>query len=241
MSIRVFRNYVAYYTGRAEFLFIHIPKNAGVSIRKHPELRGRVVAAERLFLKSRAYSTGLLQTMAENGEHHGIQHARLRDVDTKVLSRLKPFAVVRNPWARVVSRYTFAELAKRQGTAAGDYSADSFEAFLDERHVWGGKPFYWHRAIRGWYPQVDYVTDETGAIRADLLRLEHLGEEAARYFGLTAPLLTRNRSSSAKRDYRDYYTDHTIQIVADWYKDDIERFGFDFDGTATRNTLYSGG
>lgn len=239
MSIRVLRSYVAFMSGRAEYLFIHIPKNAGVSIRQTPQLRGRIVAAERLFLRDRTYVRDLLETMRANGEHHGIQHARLRDVRPAIRSRLKPFAVVRNPWARVVSRFTFAEKAREQYPDQSNYAAHSFEAFLEERHTWGGRPFYWHRAIRGWYPQVDYVVDEAGEIAADLLRLEHLDVEAPRYFGLSEPLPRRNRSGARRQSYMDYYDARTIQIVADWYRSDIERFGFDFDTGAIRNTLYA--
>jgi hypothetical protein len=35
--------------------------------------------------------------------------------------------------------------------------------------------------------------------------------------------------------YKDIYTKETIQIIADWYKKDIDYWGFDFDTPATRN------
>jgi hypothetical protein len=34
------------------------------------------------------------------------------------------------------------------------------------------------------------------------------------------------------------YNDKTRQIIADWYQKDIDTWGFDFDSTATKNTLY---
>ena len=60
-----------------------------------------------------------------------------------------------------------------------------------------------------------------------------------RYFGLAEALGRRNITGDEKRDYKDYYTDKTIQIVADWYAADIDRFGFDFDTSATRNVYFS--
>ncbi|MEK9698657.1 MAG: hypothetical protein VW270_22985, partial [Candidatus Poseidoniales archaeon] len=45
----------------------------------------------------------------------------------------------------------------------------SLEAFLEERFVWGGKPYYWHRAIRGWYPALDHVIDEDGKLLSDTM------------------------------------------------------------------------
>ncbi|WP_321339941.1 hypothetical protein [Breoghania sp.] len=49
----------------------------------------------------------------------------------------------------------------------------------------------------------------------------------------------KNVTHGRRRDYKDYYTPRTIQIIADWYKNDIETFGFDFDTAATRNTFFT--
>lgn len=223
----------------ARWMFIHIPKNAGVSVRKTKELGGRLLSANPYFHRSRAYTRSVSETMQQLGEHHGFQHARWRDLHPKVTQRLTSVAIVRNPWARTVSRWRFACLAVEQGKAQSDYAAPSFEAFLEERHQWGGREYFWHRAIRGWYPQSDYVTDGKGVIRCDILRLEDLDSEAARYFGLRHPLRKRNLTGRKSSDYRDFYTPQTIQIVADWYASDIEVFGFDFHTPATRNTTYS--
>jgi hypothetical protein len=234
------RAVLAWKLGRARWIFIHIPKNAGVSLRKAPELSGRLIGVEPWFLKSRDYKRDLLAFMTERGEHHGFQHARWRDIRPEVTAQLAAVAVVRNPWARTVSRWRFARTAMDRGRAEASYAAPEFEAFLEERHVYGALPYYWHRAIRGWYPQVDYVTDETGTLRADVLRLERLSVEAPRYFGLSDPPPPRNRSTAESADWRSHYTPRTIQIVADWYARDIAFFGFDFDTAATRNVTYAG-
>lgn len=39
---------------------------------------------------------------------------------------------------------------------------------------------------------------------------------------------------------KDYYTEKTIQIVADWYQKDIDYWGFDFDSSATKNYYFDG-
>jgi len=230
---------VNWHMGRARYVFIHIPKNAGVSIRKSSELSGRLISADPYFHKSRAYTRALAQTMKDAGEHHGFQHARWRDLDPKVTGKLQAVAIVRNPWSRTVSRWRFGQLAVSQGKASRSYVADSFEAFLEERHIWGNREYYWHRVIRGWYPQSDYVTDEAGELRVDMLRFEHLADEAVRYFGISAPVRKRNVTAREAFDYRSVYTPKTVQIVADWYREDIERFGFDFDTPATRNVVYA--
>ena len=224
---------------RAEYLFIHIPKNAGVAVRKARALERSLVAAEPLFHKSTDYTRRLKSTMMQSGEHHGYQHARLLDIHPKVRRRLQPVAVVRNPWSRTVSRFRFAQHLISQGKVAADYAAKDFEAFLEERHRFGGKDFYWHRAIRGWFPQRNYVVDEQGEIAVHVLRQEQLDAEAMRYFGLSEELPKRNVTGNSSRSYQDYYNDKTIQIVADWYQCDIETFGFDFNSSATRNCFFS--
>lgn len=241
MSIRAYRAYYHYLSGNAEYFFIHIPKNAGVAIRHSPLLRGRVVGAEPGFHITRVYAKNLKKVMAAAGEHHGYHHARYRDIRPSVLAKLKPVAIVRNPWARVYSRYKFAERAILTGTAKPDYVPDTFEGFLEERHEYGNKDLYWHRAIRGWFPQLDYVVNDEGNIAVDLLRQENLGEEAMQYFGLDAPIARKNSSekNSKSPSYKNAYNTKTTQIVADWYHKDIEAFGFDFDTMASKNTVYS--
>ncbi len=238
-SLREANAILNWHLGRARWIFIHIPKNAGVAIRKSPELAGRLVSADPYFHKSRAYSRAVRETMEAAGEHHGLQHARWRDLKPEVTSRLQAVAVVRNPWSRTYSRWRFAQLAAAQGKVGPEYSADTFEGFIEERHKLADREYYWHRAVRGWYPQTDYVTDTEGNLRSDILRFESLDAEARDYFGLTSEVRKRNRTSNEKSDYRSAYTPATIQIIADWYASDIEMFGFDFDGTATKNATYA--
>lgn len=237
-NLRELRAMLDWHLGSAHWLFIHIPKNAGVSIRKAPELSGRIVSAEAYFYRSRAQVREVRAAMAAKGEHHGIQHARWRDLDPKVTARLAAVAIVRNPWARTVSRWRFARLVAAQGKSDPADAPERFEAFLEQRHLYGHEPFFWHRAIKGWYPQADYVTDEAGEVRADLLRFEHLDRDSTRYFGLAAPLRRRNATAATRLDYRDVYDARTIQIVADWYARDIKLFDFDFDTPARRHTRY---
>lgn len=236
MNLRQLRGLLSYKLGTAKWLFIHIPKNAGVAIAKHPELGGKLVRAEPFFHVSKEYTKNLLQAMNAAGEHHGYQHARLQDIRMDLRKKLQPVAVVRNPWARVASRYRFAQTIASQGKAGQYQSGDTFESFLEQRHEFGNLPYYWHRAVRGWYPQADYVTDENGKLAVNILRQEFLAADATEYFKLKSPPQPRNVSTVVNKDgYGAYYTPRTVQIVADWYKKDIELFGFDFDTSAQRN------
>ena len=217
-------------------VFVHIPKNAGCTIRLNPEINQYVIDANPDTHKSKEYTKELLKTMNAIGDHHGYSHARWRDFKPSLTSSYDSFSIVRNPWDRVVSRYFFAkktiEIEKKNPIGYADIS--SFEAFLEERHKWGNKPYMWHRAIRGWYNQADYVTDENDVIRCDILRQEKLEFDLKSYLKIMDMPRSRN-VTGLNKDYRTVYTPQTIQIVADWYKKDIDTFGFDFDTCATKN------
>ena len=221
-------------------LLVHIPKNGGMAVRNAPELQGKLVLANRRRLKSKAYADGLASFMSERKLHPGYEHARLRDIDPSVRAGTVALAVVRNPWARTFSRFKFYLQTSGGAGVAQHMTPDDFERFLDTRHEWGATEFFWHRASLGWYQQADYVIDESGAIAVNILRQEDLGRELAMYLETEDTLEKRNISLNAGADYRSFYSERHIGIVADWYKADIDMFGFDFDTPATRNVFFSG-
>ena len=53
-------------------------------------------------------------------------------------------------------------------------------------------------------------------------------------------LTTKDHQVFLPRIDKDYYTEKTIQIVADWYQKDIDYWGFDFDSSATKNYYFHG-
>lgn len=217
-------------------IFIHIPKNAGMTIRKSPQIQSKIIISGTDVHKSPEYSRRVLETMNKHGDHHGFEHARWRDLKPTVTSAYDAFAVIRNPWDRVVSRYFFAkkviEVEKKVKPSYADTS--SFEAFLEERHKWGGEKYMWHRAVRGWYPAFDHVSDKNDNVRCDILRFEHLNSDLCSYFKIKEMSRARN-VTGLNEDYRSLYTPKTIQIIADWYAKDIEQWGFDFDTPAQKN------
>jgi len=206
-------------------LFVHIPKTGGMTIRRG--IPGRIITATHGNHISMAYTNALTETMAKAGEHHGYEHARIRDWSKNLRREHPAVAIVRNPWDRVVSRYLFAKINKHPS------ANKTFSEFLLERFKYGGRKYYWHRAIRGWYPQKDYVTDTAGRLVVDCLRFGSTDYMA--YFKLDKPLPIRNVSNIDRSDYRLFYGHAEQQLVAEWYCDDIDFFGFTFDGYATRN------
>ena len=212
-----------------------------MTIRRSPMLNNRIMLAGSNIHKSPEYSQAVLDKMNSLGDHHGFEHARWRDVHPSVRDRNNAFAVIRNPWDRVVSRYFFAkkviEVEKKVSKEYADVS--SFEAFLEERHKWGNEKYMWHRAVRGWYPAFDHVSDDSGRVRCDIIRFENLNDDLCKYFNIAEMSKARNVTAINSGTYRDVYTPETIQVVADWYKKDIEHWGYDFDTGPTRNTMYA--
>lgn len=222
-------------------LFIHIPKNAGMTIRYSPMLKGKCAIAVPAIHKSVQYTQTIKNTMKKHGDEPGYEHARWRDINPEFTSKYRAFAIARNPWDRVVSRYFFAkkviEVEKKVDSSYADVS--SFEAFLEERHKWGGEKYMWHRAVRGWYPAYDHVSDEQGNCKCEMLRFEHLNDDLCKHFNLASMSHARNVTGLNKGTYQDLYTPETIQIIADWYQKDIDYWGYDFDTGAKRNVEYA--
>lgn len=218
-------------------VFIHIPKNAGMTIRRSPQLSDKIMPAGPAVHKNSEYTRNVKMHMDRIGDHHGYEHSRWRDCNRSILDAHGSFAVIRNPWDRVVSRYFFAKkvIEVENKEPVGKHKIDSFEHFLEERFEWGGMDYMWHRAIRGWFPQKDYVTDENGNLQCDIMRFESLNKDLKTYFKLTDMSRARNVTALNPGSYKDIYNDNTIQIIADWYKDDIDFFGFDFDTPAQKN------
>ncbi|MEM9349598.1 MAG: sulfotransferase family 2 domain-containing protein [Pseudomonadota bacterium] len=234
---RQLKSMARYHLGLSKHLYIHIPKTAGMAVRNSREMRRKVVFADPYFHKSKAYVAELTRVMEEHGNDPGYKHARLIDVHPSVRAKLQPVAVIRNPFARTFSRFTFGQKYQEKRGEEVDYSPAAFAEFLEQRHEYLGRPYFWHRPIAGWYNQADYVRDESGEVVCDILRQEHLGDDIKRYFGVT-DLPLRNRSGKKAAHYREVYTPETRDIVAEIYADDIETFGFDFEGPATRLTYF---
>ena len=207
-----------------------------MTIRHSNHLKGKIqIATPDTHVKGHAED--VRKKMAETKDHQGYEHARWLDINHAKFSDMKYFAIVRNPWDRVVSRYWFAkkviEVEKKEQSTYANVS--SFEAFLEERFKWGDVPLMWHRAVRNWYPAHDHVKDDVGNLMCDILRFENYNEDVCRYFNLKEMTRARNVTALNPGSYKDMYTPETIQIVADWYDVDINMWGYDFDTGPTKN------
>ncbi len=125
---------------------------------------------------------------------------------------------VRNPWARTVSLYA---TVKRVGF---DYTFDEF--VINELRTW-------QSGLQGRWNSYEMFHERGERIVDHIIRIEHLEEELRpvverEWPGLHLDYATRSNTGS-HNPYRDYYTDKTSDIVADFFAYDIETFGYRFD------------
>ncbi len=201
-----------------EYHFIHIPKNGGTSVRAALERRGDVSLGEPF-------------------------HSRYIDVVEQVGQDLKYFCVIRNPWSRTASRYVFAKQNakrwKRNDPRKRYIERATFDDYVKDQLIFEipehpGKP--WMGPMNSWFNQLEWITDKHGEVRCDCIRLERLERDLELYFGehIQVP---RENITKDRYTYRDMYNDKMIALIGETFARDIEYFGFEFEGTATRNIL----
>jgi hypothetical protein len=205
----------------ARYHFIHIPKNAGESVR------------DALYLqRDISLSTPF--------------HYRYVDIADRVGRHLRFFAIVRNPWSRTASRYHFGRqnaFSWPPGDPRRRYiERATFADYVRDRRILPipghpGQP--WMGPLSSWFNQLEWVRDENGAVRCDCLRMEYLAEDLSAYLGRRVGLRRKNETKQ-RYDYRAMYTDELAEIVAKTFREDIEHFGFAFEGPATRNCFRVG-
>jgi hypothetical protein len=115
----------------------------------------------------------------------------------------------------------------------------SFESFIRDQRVFPipehpGQP--WMGPLSSWFNQLEWIKDETGAVMCDCLRLEHIDRDLSAYLGHRIEI-QRHNATTKRYDYRSLYNEELINIIGEIFREDIEYFGFSFEGGATRNVL----
>lgn len=139
------------------------------------------------------------------------------------------FAFVRNPWDRAVSAFKFA----RDRNKDSRFVALSFRDWLRLAYV-DRHPLYFDIPV-SFLPQFGWISDDSDRVLVDFIgRFENLSADFANVcerIGRKAPALPHHNSTK-RDDYRSYYDDESIEIIARWYKKDIEHFGYEFSPSA---------
>jgi hypothetical protein len=204
-----------------EFILVHNFKVAGSSVKA--ALRPYATTAKsavgwRPFLDRQLVRLGLKKTPSYPDHHTTAVEARRTFPDE--WTDYFTFAFVRNPWSWQVSLYFYMRQHRFHYQHDLIQSMDGFEEYVE-----------W-RVTEDKVLQSDLVCDEEGSILTDFVgRLETIRDDFATIcdrLGLDATLPHENQSSH--RDYRSYYTDRPRRLVAEHFREDIERFGYEFEG-----------
>ena len=193
------------------FLFVHIPKTGGNSIQT--VLREY---SEDEVLAKKSSQDGVERFAVRNPKYNLKKHSALaqyRDaLGGEQFSKLFKFAVVRNPWDRMVSFYFTPGRQK-------EFNADEFEKLILETK-----------------PAADYLRLTKGDVDPfanvdQIIRFENLEQDfravCARLQIPAAPLPKYNRSE--REHYSKYYDDKLRKIVSERFADEIKVFGYTFE------------
>lgn len=202
------KNLVVDWNRQNRAFFIHIPKNAGTSI-------------------------ATLLGLQRPADYHAPAIA-FRSADRRLYDQSFSFAVVRNPWDRLVSAYHFVSRDSvfaddRRWREAHLAHAKDFRAFVRALN----RPLFRGRVLANqlFTPQWHFLTDLSGRLIVNhIVRHEALDDGirvATERLGLGRQI-TPHVNASEHSPYRDEYDDEGRALVASIYRRDIELFGFSF-------------
>lgn len=201
-----------------QFVFVHIRKAAGTSLRQ---------ILEKVSLpKNNNIWYKLLSRNGFTVDYHDFsfrKHSNLieaeRSMPTDKFKRYFKFAIVRNPWERLVSEF---EYIKTQPTHSRykKLKAMSFDEFVG------------YQAKRPAAHQVNALKLKSGELGTDYVgKLESLDESLAfisEQIGLSFADLP-HINQVKRRDYRSYYDQSLVEKVAELWHEDIKYFVYQFD------------
>jgi len=184
-------------------IFVHIPKTAGTSI------------TEGLF--------------GARPHHQPLQW--YEEVEPQLYNDYFKFSFVRNPWDRLVSGYHYMVNKKSKRPSEIEWinffkGVDSFDDFVTR---WLNEDNIERHLLT--LPQYHFVLNKFGVLGLDFVgRYETLQKDfpyICERLGVVCELPHENKSP--RKEFRNYYTSQTRDIVARVYAKDIEMFGYDFD------------
>ena len=210
------------------FIFLRTEKTASTSISDAlaRQLGGKGYSSRKYFnaghTRFSPVKVGTLQKLMPGVfglPLHAPAHQVRRVLGKETFDSYYKFAVERNPWDRQVSLYFHRR--SENGKAALDFDRDMSSSLYRLLH---------HTRLDNWSK---YAIGDT--IVADrIIRFESLApelEEVWSEIGLRSNLRLGKALSQYRddnHDYRSHYSDFTRDLVARWYKREIDTFGYSF-------------
>jgi hypothetical protein len=209
------------------FLFVHIAKTGGTSVRAALQpLRWRDPWYYPMWVCSKFSGISGHRLGTKFPRHARIVAAK-EMLPADFFDGLFKFAFVRNPWDLQVSSYHHLKRERPRLVGRRDFT-EFLQYKLDSE-----RPYQYHiDTSLQW--QSDYLVDLQGHVLVDFIgryeRLESDFHEACAQIGIEPPRLPhRRQATDRKSDYRSYYTDETAEWVARRFARDIDLLGYGFD------------
>lgn len=211
---------------RHNFLFVHIAKTGGTSVR---------AALNRYRWRDPYYLPQWMASKLSGLTGHEVAIKLPRHCKAITAQEMLPrefynglfkFAFVRNPWDLQVSSYHHIK-RERPHLVLPD---ESFEAFL-RRKLDPARPWQYH-IDTSITLQSDYLVDLHGRQIVDFIgRYENLQADfdtCCDRIGINRIELPHRRKATDRARYREYYTEETRALVANYFARDIEMLGYSF-------------
>ena len=220
------------------FLFVHIAKTGGTSVRS---------ALQRYRWRDpSAWCQAICNRMSDLWGHRlGVKiprHARLicakEMLPKEMFDRLFKFAFVRNPWDLQVSSWHHIRRERPHIIPSSIRTFDDFIKWKMDRT----RPYH-YIIDTSMELQWNYLIDLDGTPLIDFIgRYEQLGihfQQACEIMKIDPPPLPHRRMArDRKKDYRSYYTDSLAELVATCFARDIDNLGYSFDGDGDLEPIY---
>lgn len=211
------------YSSSHNFVFVHIAKNGGQSIKQillPYTVRGHRSTTARLISK---FPLRQDPEQLYYPPHASAQWLRRR-IGAGLYDKAFSFAIVRNPFDQLVSRYEYIRLKSSHHAHEAANRLD-FKEFLKYQR---------RRNINYFRPQLYYVSDSSGSvIVSKLYRFEDFDSvlpDVCQRLGLPAPEAVPHKNSSKRESLVKYYDDETIDMVRKSFRADLQTFGYEFPG-----------
>lgn len=205
-------------------IFIHIPKTGGTSLAAAYETRAMaddILVGDTPKARARRKRLDRLKPRGRLWKH-----STLADIDglpgTADLDAMFLITMVRNPWDRMVSYYSWARAQSFQHPAIATAKSLDFKGFLFDPGV---------SASLEAAPARHYTTDADGFERkAVFARLEYLDRDLIPLWDHLGFRLDLDRLNTSERrsDYRNYYDQDAADHVATVMAEDVARFNYRF-------------
>lgn len=200
---------------KKNFVFIHIPKTGGTSVKAVLQKYGTVSVYKEY--KYRKPQTN------KNLSKHAKACVIKDNIDSALWDSCFRFGVVRNPWDWFVSVYFYIlrDPADKRHKISNELSFKEFSRWflLDHKDYYpiksGQESFLFS-------PQGNKLVNYIGRFE----RLDKCFAHVRNKIGVAHKLPHRNKT--AHRPYRSYYDKETKYLVGDFFSMDVKRFNYDF-------------